>query len=253
MHLTDEIRASRESLVTVKPPQCSAANVSYRRRSLHIHSGHCRATARKQHSAVHRTRYAPGLFSATLLPVHIEPRRSDRITLPPPNRKLNTQRLVHFKTQHSTRTLQGLYCTGVMHLGSVNVIGFCTVYYVYVCMFICPCNICFCFMRTPGRLATIAVEASGDMNKEMKFRDGCKWSALRLHCEGEESDVEEVLSSNLVVALQMERTASSILVVPTLRVVQKELLCHSVQIQHQRKAISSHILQCPPILVIASF
>lgn len=78
---------------------------------------------------------------------------------------------------------------------------------------------------------------------------------LRHHREEEESDEEEVLPSRLVVTPRTEGIAISVLVVMllTVRVGQKELLCHSVQIQHQREAIVSHILQCRPILVMASF
>ena len=54
-------------------------------------------------------------------------------------------------------------CIEVLHIQKcltfVILIGFCT-----VSMFICLC-IVFCFMWTPERLATTAVEANGDLNK----------------------------------------------------------------------------------------
>lgn len=42
--------------------------------------------------------------------------------------------------------------------------------YMYVCMYVlyvCVCNVLYS-MRTPGRLATTAVEANGDLNEEIK-------------------------------------------------------------------------------------
>lgn len=117
-----------------------------------------------------------------------------------------------------------------MHMGSVNVIGLCTVCSVQVSMFMCPCNVCFHLVWTPARLATVAVEASGDMKQEMELRDGCKWSAWLGHV-----------------------TASGVPAVLTLRGAQEEPPGHFVQIQHQSDAISCHTLQRPSILLIASF
>ena len=53
----------------------------------------------------------------------------------------------------------------------VILIGFCT-----VSMFICLC-IVFCFMWTPERLATTAVEANADLNKEKKKS---RWRTLHI-------------------------------------------------------------------------
>lgn len=70
-----------------------------------------------------------------------------------------------------------------------------------------------------------------------------------------EEDVEVILSPRLVVTTPTEHIAISVLVVMLLaaRLAQKELLYHTVQIQHQSEAITSHVSQRPPILVIASF
>lgn len=87
------------------------------------------------------------------------------------------------------------------------------------------------------------MKAKGDLN-------------ITSYRNAEESDADEVLSSTaLVLTLEIERAARSIAVgtLLTLRVGHQELLCRSVQIQRERKAISSHISQRLPILLIASF
>lgn len=56
-------------------------------------------------------------------------------------------------------------------LGSVNFHGFCTACTMDFCSYVCVIVLFYFIMWTPGKLASTAVEAKGNLNKDLKTKN----------------------------------------------------------------------------------